>query len=91
MQQTVTPLDISRKQARKLLDQYRVTDGRKFHLKNYEPADTAGYSLDKPEATALLQEGVRRLAELQEKLYAQPVAIGRFCRCHAGSPVEEQP
>ena len=71
MQQTLTPFDISPKQVRKLLENYRVTDGRKFRLKDYDPGDTGGYSLDKPEATALLEAGVKRLAELQEKLYAQ--------------------
>ena len=71
MQQIVTLPDISRNQVRKLLDRYRVTDGRKFRLKDYDPADTAGYSLDKPEAKALLEGGVKRLAEHQEKLYAQ--------------------
>jgi PPK2 family polyphosphate:nucleotide phosphotransferase len=71
MRHSVTPTDISRKRVRKFLDNYRVTDGRKFRLRDYDPADTAGYSLDKPEANALLEEGVKRLAELQEKLYAQ--------------------
>ena len=71
MQQTITLPDISRHQVRKLLNRYRVTDGRKFRLKDYDQGDTAGYSLDKPEVNALLEEGVRRLAENQEKLYAQ--------------------
>ena len=65
------PSDITIKMVRKLLDRYRVTSGKGFRLKDHDPGDTAGLSLDKPEAAALLQHGVQRLAEHQEKLYAQ--------------------
>src|SRR5271169_3162880 len=62
---------ILRTQESKIIDRYRVTDGEKFRLKDYDPADTAGHQSDKPLARALLEGGVQRLSEQQEKLYAQ--------------------
>jgi PPK2 family polyphosphate:nucleotide phosphotransferase len=64
-------LKISRKQVRALLDRCRVTHGKGFKLKHHDPTDTAGHILSKPQAEALLRTGVERLAELQQKLYAQ--------------------
>jgi len=56
----------------KLLDRYRVTNGKKFRLKDFDPADTAGMKKEsKPEAQAMMQQGIERLRELQDKLYAQ--------------------
>ena len=49
---------------------FRVDDGRKFRLKDVDPGDTGGLHA-KDEAREWLRQGVRRLAELQEKLYAQ--------------------
>ncbi len=49
---------------------YVVDKGSKFRLKHYDPSDTR-WVKKKAEARELLQEGVRRLAKLQEKLYAQ--------------------
>ncbi len=55
----------------RFLDPYRITDGRKFRLKDHDPGDTAGLdSEDKPEAKRMLASGVERMAELQERLYA---------------------
>jgi polyphosphate kinase 2 (PPK2 family) len=48
-----------------------VIDGRGFRLADHDPGDTAGLELDKKQAQSLLQQGVQRLGELQEKLYAQ--------------------
>ena len=62
---------ILRAQESKIIDRYRITDGAKFRLKDYDPADTAGHQSDKPLARALLEGGVLRLSEQQEKLYAQ--------------------
>ncbi|MCE2922729.1 MAG: polyphosphate kinase 2 family protein, partial [Roseomonas sp.] len=59
------------KRATKILDRYRVTKGRGFRLKDYDPGDTAGLEMQKTAAEALLQQGIARLAELQDKLYAQ--------------------
>ena len=57
--------------SRKLLERYRVEDGRKFRLSDYDPADTAGHIIDKKDAEAMLAHGVQRLSDQQEKLYAQ--------------------
>jgi PPK2 family polyphosphate:nucleotide phosphotransferase len=60
------------KQAARLARRYRVDDGKGFRLKHFEPGDTAGLGDDyKDEAKELLQRGVERMADLQEKLYAQ--------------------
>ena len=58
--------------ARKLCKPYRVTDGKKFRLKDIDPGDTGELkSEDKPRAKEALQNGVRAMAELQDVLYAQ--------------------
>lgn len=49
---------------------YRVDQPGKFKLADHDPADCCGLTIDKDEAKTLLQEGVERLAELQERLYA---------------------
>ena len=54
-----------------LLKRYRVEDGRKFRLKDHSPGDTAELDIEKDAAKTLLKMGVERMAELQEKLYAQ--------------------
>ena len=58
------------KTAAKLTDPYRVTDGEKFRLKDFDPADT-GKVHSKENATKLLEDGVELLSHMQEKLYAQ--------------------
>lgn len=58
--------------AHKLADHYCITDGKKFRLKDIDPADTAWLKEEqKPLAKQALQEGIEALAELQERLYAQ--------------------
>ena len=58
--------------ARKFSKPYRVTKGKKFRLKNVDPADTGDLKAeDKPRAQEALQAGVEALAELQDVLYAQ--------------------
>src|SRR5262245_38403906 len=59
-----------RKRVKKLLDRFRVTDGRGFRLKDYDPGDTRGVD-SKEQAVDLLAQGIDLLAEGQEKLYAQ--------------------
>jgi PPK2 family polyphosphate:nucleotide phosphotransferase len=49
---------------------YRVDHGRKFRLKDFDPADTSGVK-SKKHAEQELPRGVDRLLELQDKLYAQ--------------------
>lgn len=51
---------------------YRVTNGKKFRLKDVDPGDTGKLkSEDKPRALEALQMGVEALAALQEMLYSQ--------------------
>lgn len=58
--------------ARELSKPFRVTDGRKFRLKDIDPRDTLHLDdEDKPRAKEGLQTGVEALAELQDMLYAQ--------------------
>lgn len=49
---------------------YRITHGRKFRLRDHDPAATGGIT-SKKEALSALEKGVARLAALQERLYAQ--------------------
>jgi PPK2 family polyphosphate:nucleotide phosphotransferase len=54
----------------KLVKTYRVESGKGFKLKDYDPADTAHWR-SKEHAEQALQQGIERMAELQDKLYAQ--------------------
>ena len=49
---------------------YRVTNGSRFRLADIDPADPWGASL-KATADDLLSDGIARLSDLQERLYAQ--------------------
>src|SRR6185436_4754725 len=51
-------------------ERFRVPAGKRFRLKDCDPADTNGME-SKQEAKERLEKGVKRLRELQEKLYAQ--------------------
>jgi PPK2 family polyphosphate:nucleotide phosphotransferase len=58
--------------ARKFSKPYRVTNGKKFRLKDVDPGDTGGFkSEDKARAKEALQNGVKALTELQDMLYGQ--------------------
>ena len=60
------------KTSRKMSRPYRVTDGKGFRLKHFDPGDTGDLkSEDKPAAKETLQAGVEALAQLQDVLYAQ--------------------
>jgi PPK2 family polyphosphate:nucleotide phosphotransferase len=56
--------------AAKLVKPYRVDDGKKFRLKDFDPSDT-GHLHSKDHAESLLQRGIVEMAELQDRLYAQ--------------------
>ncbi len=60
-----------KKAERKLVERYRVGAGGRFRLDRWDPADTGGLDLEKEEAGALLERGVKDLLSLQDKLYAQ--------------------
>ena len=49
---------------------FRVDKPEKFRLSAVDPAECYGLTVDKSEAKAMLSEGVERLADLQERLYA---------------------
>jgi PPK2 family polyphosphate:nucleotide phosphotransferase len=57
--------------ADKITKRFRIDNPDKFRLRDIDPADTCGMSLDKSEAKEMLAAGVKRLSELQERLYAQ--------------------
>jgi PPK2 family polyphosphate:nucleotide phosphotransferase len=58
------------KHAEQLVTPLRITQGKKFRLKDFDPDDTDGLK-DKDEAHSLLEQSVAMLSQLQEKLYAQ--------------------
>jgi PPK2 family polyphosphate:nucleotide phosphotransferase len=58
------------KRAERFTRPYRIERGKKFRLKDVDPADTAGLK-DKKRAQEMLQKGVEYLAAMQEQLYAQ--------------------
>jgi PPK2 family polyphosphate:nucleotide phosphotransferase len=55
---------------RKVADTYCVDGGKHFRLKDFDPADT-GHWRSKENAAEVLQQGIVRTEELQDKLYAQ--------------------
>ena len=55
----------------KIVERYRVTDGDKFKLKDYDPGDTGDVDFDKKDGKEILEVGVKTLARLQERLYAE--------------------
>jgi len=59
------------KLAKKYSEPFRITDGKKFKLKQIDPAETSGLAAgDKEKAKEALENGVELLAKLQDKLYA---------------------
>jgi len=59
-----------RKLFARLAQHYRVDDGRQFRLAQHDPAEVREVS-GKAQARKLLEAGLERLRELQERLYAQ--------------------
>ncbi len=60
-----------KKRAEDYLAKFRVESGKGFRLKDHDPSGTHGTRLTKQDAPDLLRQGVERLAEMQDKLYAQ--------------------
>jgi PPK2 family polyphosphate:nucleotide phosphotransferase len=54
----------------KLVNRFRIDDPDRFRLAAFDCADTCGLDLDKDEAKAMLAADIARLAELQQRLYA---------------------
>jgi PPK2 family polyphosphate:nucleotide phosphotransferase len=58
-------------QIQKYTHPFRITKGKSFKLRDFDPGDTRGLKMDKGEAAELLQRGTQWLAEEQDMLYAQ--------------------
>jgi len=56
--------------SREFVKPFQVVDGSHFRLKDFNPAETLGLK-SKEHARKTLDRGIARLAELQEKLFAQ--------------------
>jgi PPK2 family polyphosphate:nucleotide phosphotransferase len=54
------------------IDQFRAPEGKKLDLKDHRPDFTDGYK-DKEEAKGDLAKNIKKLAELQDVLYAQDI------------------
>lgn len=55
----------------KFIKRYRIDKPERFRLADFDPADTAGFDIDKDEIKNLLKDDAKRLGELQERLYAE--------------------
>jgi PPK2 family polyphosphate:nucleotide phosphotransferase len=55
---------------KELIKPFRIEHGKHFRLKDHDPGHTAGVR-SKAEAEKLLKDGIEKLADLQDKLYAQ--------------------
>jgi PPK2 family polyphosphate:nucleotide phosphotransferase len=49
---------------------FRIDRPEKFRLSDHDPAECYGLTVDNSEAKAMLAEGIERLSDLQERLYA---------------------
>jgi len=54
-----------------IIARFRIDKSSGFKLADCDPGDTCGLDIDKKEAKELLETGVKRLAQLQERLYAE--------------------
>jgi PPK2 family polyphosphate:nucleotide phosphotransferase len=55
----------------KIIARLRIEEGGGFNLADRDPNDTCGLDIEKNEAEELLAAGVKRLSQLQERLYAE--------------------
>jgi PPK2 family polyphosphate:nucleotide phosphotransferase len=63
--------NIKTENLRKFIKPYRITEGKNFKLKDIDPGDTGDFDKDdKVRITETLEEGIKVLRTLQEKLYA---------------------
>jgi len=53
-----------------IAQRFRIDKPDKFKLADHDCADTCGLGIDKKEAKDMLEDGIKRLSDLQEKLYA---------------------
>ena len=60
------------KTAHQLAKPFKVVNGEKFRLRDFDPNDTLDFKAkDKDKAEKILSDGVQAMATLQDKLYAQ--------------------
>jgi PPK2 family polyphosphate:nucleotide phosphotransferase len=55
----------------KIIKRFRIDKPAKFRLADYDTADSCGLDIEKAEAKTMLADGIKRLSDLQERLYAQ--------------------
>jgi PPK2 family polyphosphate:nucleotide phosphotransferase len=55
----------------RIIRRFRIDKPSRFRLAEFDPADSCGLQLEKDDAKDMLAGGVKRLGELQERLYAQ--------------------
>ena len=55
----------------KCVDPFHIVKDKGFRLKNFDPGDTRGLTLDKGDAAELLERTTTWLSEMQDMLYAQ--------------------
>src|SRR6266853_765065 len=55
----------------KLIKRFRIEQAHGFRLADFDPADTCGMDIGKSAAKDLIADGLRHLAAMQAKLYAQ--------------------
>lgn len=65
------PLNEIKDEMRKYTAPFRITNGKNFKLKDFDPGNTLGLKLDKAGAADLLKRGSEWLAMEQDILYAQ--------------------
>jgi hypothetical protein len=68
------PQEASMSWASKLVAPYRIDDGEKFRVKDFDPADT-GHLRSKAEAKQLLEQGMVSMAELQGSRISGPSSV----------------
>ena len=49
---------------------FRIDKPEKFRLADHDPAECCGLTIDKSDAKTILEDGIARLSELQQRLYA---------------------
>ncbi len=51
-------------------ERFRIDKPKTFRLSAHDPAESCGLTIDKAEAKSMLADGIARLSDLQERLYA---------------------
>jgi PPK2 family polyphosphate:nucleotide phosphotransferase len=54
----------------RIAKRFRIDKPKHFRIVDHDPAECCGLTIDKAEAKVLLEEGIKRLTELQQRLYA---------------------